>query len=102
LSEYSVTTSADRECRVISATDLYGRILGFLDRDCQNNNNKNAFNMNINSNSVALVRERTILTEQQPLVGEVSTTFADRGRCVVSTTNPYGRILGLLDRYEYI
>ena len=30
-------------------------------------------------NSVALVRERTIPTEQPPLVGEVSANFADRG-----------------------
>jgi hypothetical protein len=27
-----VTTSADRGCNVVSATDPYGRILGFLDR----------------------------------------------------------------------
>jgi hypothetical protein len=28
-------------------------------------------------------------------------TFADRGCCVVSTTNPYGRIIGFLDRSHY-
>jgi hypothetical protein len=47
------------------------------------------------TNSVA---ERTIPTERPPLVGEVSATFADEGCCVVSTTDPYGRILGFLDR----
>jgi hypothetical protein len=47
-------------------------------------------------NSVALVRERAILTERTPLVGEVN-AFADRGCRVVSTTNPYCRILGFLD-----
>jgi hypothetical protein len=29
-------------------------------------------------------------------------TFADRGCCVVSTTDPYGRILGFLDWYTNI
>jgi hypothetical protein len=29
-----VLTSADRECHVVSVTDLYGHILGFLDRTC--------------------------------------------------------------------
>jgi hypothetical protein len=29
-------------------------------------------------------------------------TFADRGRCVVSTTDPYGRILCFLDRSRYL
>jgi hypothetical protein len=32
LSATLVPTSADRWCRVVSVTDLYGRILGFLDR----------------------------------------------------------------------
>jgi hypothetical protein len=35
-------------------------------------------------------------TERPPLVGEISANFADRGCCVVSTTDPYGRIFGLL------
>jgi hypothetical protein len=40
-------------------------------------------------NFVALVRKRTIPTEQQPLVGEVSANFCV---ChVVSTTDPLGR-----------
>jgi hypothetical protein len=51
--------------------------------------------------SVALVRERTILNELPPLVGEVSNNFADRGCCVVSTTDSYGRILDFPDRSRY-
>jgi CBS-domain-containing membrane protein len=47
------------------------------------------------------VRERTILTERPPLVGEVIANFADRGCHVVSVTDPYGRILGFLDRSHY-
>jgi hypothetical protein len=39
------------------------------------------------------VRERTIPTEQLPLVGEVIV--------VVRVTDPYGRILGFLDRSRY-
>jgi hypothetical protein len=42
-------------------------------------------------NSVALARERTMPTERPPLVGEVVPTFADRGCCVVSATDPPGR-----------
>jgi hypothetical protein len=33
LSVKLVPTIADRGCRVVSATDPYGRILGFLDRN---------------------------------------------------------------------
>jgi hypothetical protein len=39
-------------------------------------------------------------TERPPLLGEVVPTFADRGCCVVSATNPACRILGFLDRME--
>jgi hypothetical protein len=42
---------------------------------------------------MALVRERTILTERPPLVGEVSANFADKGCCVVSAAEPYSRNL---------
>jgi hypothetical protein len=52
-------------------------------------------------NPVACVRERTILTERPPLVGEVGAKFADRGCHVVSVTDPYGRILGFLHRIYY-
>jgi hypothetical protein len=34
-------------------------------------------------------------TERPPLLGEVEPTFADRGCCVVSATDPPGRILGM-------
>jgi hypothetical protein len=44
-----------------------------------------------NNTSVALVRERTISTEQPPLVGEVSANYR-----VVSVTD-----LGLLDRNHH-
>jgi hypothetical protein len=36
------------------------------------------------------------MTERPPLVGEVIANF-----CVVSVTDPYGRILGFLDRSRY-
>jgi hypothetical protein len=55
----------------------------------------------LNNNSVALVRERTIPTEQPPLVSEVTAKFADRGCHVVSVMDPYGRILAFLDRSRY-
>jgi hypothetical protein len=42
-------------------------------------------------NSVDLVRERTILTDRPPLVGEVSAIFADRECHVVSTADSHGR-----------
>jgi hypothetical protein len=41
-------------------------------------------------NSVALVRKRTVLTERQQHIGEVSAKFADRGCRVVSATDPNG------------
>jgi hypothetical protein len=51
---------------------------------------------------MASVRKRTIKTERPPLVSEVSANFfADRGCHVVSVTNPYGRILGFLNRSLY-
>jgi hypothetical protein len=52
-------------------------------------------------NSMVRVRERTIPTWRQPLVGELVTTFADRGCHVVRLPDPYGRILGSLDRSRY-
>jgi CBS-domain-containing membrane protein len=63
-----------------------------------NNNNNN--NNSSSKNSLALVRKRTIPTERPPLVGEMP-TFADRGCHVVSVTDPYGRILGFLDRSRH-
>jgi hypothetical protein len=42
-------------------------------------------------NSVALVREGTVPTERPLLVGEVVSTFADRGCRMVSAMDPHGR-----------
>jgi hypothetical protein len=53
------------------------------------------------NNSMVCVRQRTIPTERPSLVGEVMPSFADRGCHVVSVTDPYGRILGFLDRSRY-
>jgi hypothetical protein len=53
------------------------------------------------TNSVTWFRERTIPTEQPPLVGEVGANFYDRGCHVVSVTDSCGRILGFLDRSHY-
>jgi hypothetical protein len=39
-------------------------------------------------------------TERPPFVGKISAT-RDRGCCVISTTDPYGRILGFLDQFRY-
>jgi hypothetical protein len=62
--------------------------------------------LHIDTNSKAWFLEqdnlikRTIPTDQPPLVNVVP-TFADRGCCVVSITDPHGRILGFLDRSRY-
>jgi hypothetical protein len=40
-------------------------------------------------------------TEQPPLVGEVIANFWDRRCHVVSVTDPYGSIIGVLDRSRY-
>jgi hypothetical protein len=51
---------------------------------------------------VALVRERTILTERPPLVGIVSADFLGIDVCrVLSAADPYGLNLGFLDRSRY-
>jgi hypothetical protein len=50
---------------------------------------------------MALVRERSIATERPLLVGEVSDNFYEEKVPRVSVTNPYGRILGFLDRNRY-
>jgi hypothetical protein len=49
------------------------------------------------SHFVALVRERTIPTEQPRLSEKLVPTFADRVCDVVSVTDTYGRIFGFLD-----
>jgi hypothetical protein len=55
----------------------------------------------VKKNSMVWVRERTVPTERPPLVGEAIANFADRECHVVSVTDPYGRILGYLDRSRY-
>jgi hypothetical protein len=52
-------------------------------------------------NSMVWVRELTIPTERPPLVGEVIANFCGRECHVVSVTDPYGRIIGFLDRSRY-
>jgi hypothetical protein len=52
-------------------------------------------------NPAAWVHDRTIPTERQPLVGEISANvFWDRGCHFFIVTDFYGRILGFLDRKE--
>jgi hypothetical protein len=65
----------------------YQRIAFELERIYSIHKNKNK------KKSVALVRERTLLTEYPPLIGEVSANFVDRRCRVVSATDPHGRIL---------
>jgi hypothetical protein len=50
--------------------------------------------------SVALVRELYRPSDCR-LSAKLVPTFADRGCDVVSVTDPYGRILGFLDRSRY-
>jgi CBS-domain-containing membrane protein len=47
-----------------------------------------------------LFRERTIPTDRR-LSAKLVLTFADGRYHVVSVTDPYGRILGFLDRSRY-
>jgi hypothetical protein len=49
-------------------------------------------------NSVARVRERLYRPSDRHLSAKLVSTFADRGCHVVNMTDPYGRILGFLDR----
>jgi hypothetical protein len=50
---------------------------------------------------VALFNEQRIPTERPPRVGDVSANFWGWMGVVVSAADPYGRILGLLDRNHY-
>jgi hypothetical protein len=54
-----------------------------------------------NNNTVTLVRERSIRPNDCRLWPKLVTTFADTGCRVVSAADPYGRILGFLDRDRY-
>jgi hypothetical protein len=49
---------------------------------------------------MALVRERTTPIDRR-LSAKLVPTFGDWGVPVVSVTDPYGRILGFLDRSRY-
>jgi hypothetical protein len=49
-------------------------------------------------NSVTWVRERNVRLSDRRLSAKLEPTFADRG---VRATDPYGRILGFLDRSRY-
>jgi hypothetical protein len=61
-----------------------------------------SFKLRLLYNSMVLVREQTIPAELPPLVGEVNANFLRDRRChVVSVTDPYGCILGFLDRSRY-
>jgi hypothetical protein len=66
--------------------------------------NRNAFRIQFAEScdyySVALVRERTIPSDRR-LSTKLMPTFVDRGCHVVSVTDPYGSILGFLDRSRY-
>jgi hypothetical protein len=70
LSAKLVPTFADRGYHVVSVTDVYGRILGSLERSI-------AYNNNNNNKTVALVVSELKPTERMPLVGEVSTNFCE-------------------------
>jgi hypothetical protein len=43
----------------------------------------------------------SVLTKQPPIVGNLAPTFADRGFCMVSTSDPHGLILDFLDQSRY-
>jgi hypothetical protein len=53
---------------------------------------------NKQTNSLALVRKLTTLPSDRRLSANLVPTFADRGRRVISATDPHGRNLGFLDR----
>jgi hypothetical protein len=53
-------------------------------------------------NSVALVLERTIPAERQPIVTNFVPIFADRRCRLVSATDLHGRILSFLDRNKML
>jgi hypothetical protein len=54
------------------------------------------------TNSVAFVREQLYRPSDRRSLAKLVPTFADRGFCVASTTDNYGRILDFLDRSRYI
>jgi hypothetical protein len=75
---------------VVSVTDPYGRILGFLDRRLKY----------ITLEKTPWPKSASALyrPSARPLSVKLVPTFTDRGWNVVRVTNPYGRILDFLDR----
>jgi hypothetical protein len=53
---------------------------------------------NFDKNSVASELYRP---SDRPLSAKLVTTFGDRWRCVVSSQDPYARIIAFLDRSSY-
>jgi hypothetical protein len=82
-----VQTSAVRGCRVDSATDSHGSILGFLDQIILHINNQKIRGPSPRAN--------------RRLSAKLVPTSADRGCHVVNVTDLYDRILGFLDRSRY-
>jgi hypothetical protein len=62
---------------------------------------ENVHQMGEKKNSVALVLEQTIPLSDRRLSAKLVPTFADRGCCMVSATDPHGHIFGFLDRSHY-
>jgi hypothetical protein len=76
------------------------RIRGFTDVLCPGPSVRRIKKLN-KTNSVALVRERTIRPIDHRLLTKLVPPFAGRQCCMVSTTDPYGRILDSLDQSHY-
>jgi hypothetical protein len=93
-----VPTFADRRCCVVSTTDPYGRILVFLGRKFMLHTAYKLQNKQTpwSESASELYRpsDRRFSVKWLP-------TFADKGCHVVSVTDPYGRILGFVDRSRY-
>jgi hypothetical protein len=70
---------------------ILARLVLFFEIICIGNN------MGLESNIIPLPESASELRLSAKLVP----TFVDRGRHVVSVTDPYGRILGFLDRSRY-
>jgi hypothetical protein len=62
---------------------------------------KDSADLKLKLNFEALVRQRTIPAQRSPLFGEVSAKYAYRGCHMSCATDPYGHILGFLDRSRY-
>jgi hypothetical protein len=50
---------------------------------------------------MAWIRKRTIPPSDRRLSAKLVSTFANKGWHVVSVTDPFGRVLGFLDRSRY-